>query len=90
MVHQCGYLWTVKQRQYAERARPTEDLISLAGKGATEIRANCFPYSPIIAHLALKLRVSEELRPVFTVGSIAAQHPEAIDFCNADADGVHY
>ena len=90
VVHQCGYLWTVKHRQYAERARPTEDLIRTVSPATKVIHAKCFPYSPVVADLALQFRVSEDTRPVFMVSAEAAQHPNAVDFCNAVADGVHY
>ncbi|MEO8369327.1 MAG: hypothetical protein ABI806_09010, partial [Candidatus Solibacter sp.] len=90
VVHQSGYLWTIKHRQYAERARPTEELISLAGKTGREVHASCFPFTPALADLALELRLRKDIRPVFMVGPAAARHPEAVDFCNATADGVHY
>ena len=90
VVHQTGYLWIVKHRQYAERAWPTEELLSLAGKTGREIHANCFPFTPALADLALKLRLDKDTRPVFVVGPVAARYPDAVDLCNADADGVHY
>jgi hypothetical protein len=90
IIHQCGYLWTVKQYQYSERARPTEQLIRLAGEPKKEIRAKCFPFSSNIAELALQLRLGEGFRPEFLTGPEAARQPDAVDFCNANADGVHY
>ena len=87
VVQQCGHLWTIKRRQYAERARPTEELISLAGKGAKEIRAKCFPYSPLVGELALQFRLSAEARPVLVLAPEAAQDPEAVDLCNKVAHG---
>ena len=90
VAHQLGYLWMVKHDQYAQRAKPTEDLIRAAETAGRTVRAKCFPYSPVIAELALALRLGEASRPVFLVGPSAAQHPDAIDFCNDDADGVHY
>ena len=88
LCHQCLYLWTVKQRQYANRAQPTEQLIRAGGEGEGPIYAKCFPYSPYIAEYALKLTSTS--RSVMVVGPEAAKHPSAIDFCNEDADGVHY
>ena len=90
IVHQIGYLWTVKHRQYSERARPTEHLISVAARTGKEIHAKCFPFAPVLADLALQLRLAKDARPVFQLGPVAARHPDAIDFCNANADGVHY
>ena len=90
VAQQVGYLWTVKHRQYSERARPTEDLISVAGRTDDKIYAKCFPFTPALADLVLQLRLSEDERPEFSVGPAAARHPDAVDFCNADANGVHY
>jgi hypothetical protein len=90
LVHQCGYLWTVKHRQYSQRAEPTEELIRAARTAGPEIHAKCFPYGTVIADLALQLRHGQPTRPVLLVGPDAARHPNAIDFCNEDADGVHY
>jgi hypothetical protein len=88
ITHQCVYLWTVKHRQYSNRAEPTEQLIRAIGEGQKPIYAKCFPYSPAVAELALRLTSSEA--PPFHLGAEAAKHPGAIDFCNKDANGVHY
>lgn len=88
VVHQCGYLWLRKSAQYANRAEPTERLIRIGVRPANEIYANCFPYSPVVADAALLL--TSPHRPVFVVGPEAAKHDGSIDFCNDDADGVHY
>ena len=90
VAHQSVYQWTVKQRQYADRARPTEELIDLAGKSGKEIHAKCFPFKPALADLALQLRLTEGSRPVFMVGPVAARYSDAVDFCNENADGVHH
>jgi hypothetical protein len=87
LVHQFGMLWTVKQRQYANRAIPTEQLLRMSGSGGP-IYANCFPYSPVVAEYAF--RIASRSGPFLVVGPEAAKHPEAVDFCNEDADGVHY
>ena len=63
VAHQCGYLWTVKHQQYSQRAQPTEDLIRVAGQTDGEIHASCFPYSSIVADLALRLRLNEASPP---------------------------
>jgi hypothetical protein len=90
LVHQCGYQWTVKYRQYSQRAQPTEELIRAARTAGREIHASCFPYATVIADLALQLRQGETAPPVLVVGPAAARQADAIDFCNADANGVHY
>ena len=90
IAHQCEYQWTVKYQQYFRRALPTEELIQIAASTGREIHAKCFPYSPLIANLALQLRLGETSHPAFVIGDMAAQQPDAVDFCNADADGLHY
>lgn len=88
VIHQCGYLWLRKSNQYANRAMPTEQLVRLGTQSGRPIHAKCFPYSPIVADVALLL--TSPHRPVFLIGSEAARHADSIDFCNVDADGVHY
>lgn len=90
VAHQCGYLWTVKHRQYADRARPTENLVRLAEGGISEIRARCFPYSTVIGQLALSLRLGEDAKPKFIVGEEAARGAQAVDLCTVTAWGVRY
>jgi len=55
VAHNCGYLWIKKFPQYAERARPTEELIRLAGPVHGAVHVACFPYSPEVAERALHL-----------------------------------
>jgi hypothetical protein len=88
MVHQCGYLWLVKRRQYANRALPTEQLVRIGAEKDGPIYAKCFPYSPLVAEAALKFRIPST--PALLLGAEAAKHPDAIDFCNEDADGQRY
>jgi hypothetical protein len=86
--HQCTYLWFVKQKQYANRALPTEHLLRIGTKRSGAIHASCFPYSPFIADAALKTRGMQSA--MLVTGPQAAKHPDAINFCNKDADGQHY
>jgi glycosyltransferase involved in cell wall biosynthesis len=88
VIHECGYLWFVKQRQYVNRALPTEQLVQIGMEKDGPIYAACFPYSAFIGEAALKLRSPS--MPFLVLGPEAASHPEAIDFCNEDADGQHY
>ena len=53
VAHNCGYLWTKKQQQFADRAAPTRDLIAFSKKNTGPIYVKCFPYGPEIAELAL-------------------------------------
>jgi len=61
LVHNCGYLWTRKQRQFRERAEPTEALIEFARKTDRPIEIRCFPYSPILAEWALEMRLNRKI-----------------------------
>jgi hypothetical protein len=88
LTHQCVYLWTKKQRQYSQRAQPTEMLRTLGSTTDGPIYAKCFPYSPAVAEVALRLTTTP--MTVLVTGPEAARHPQAVDFCNEDADGVHY
>ncbi|MCZ2151469.1 MAG: hypothetical protein LC126_27315 [Bryobacterales bacterium] len=53
----CAYLWTKKQRQFLERAAPTELLIHHARVTRGPIRLRCFPYHISIAQSALDTRL---------------------------------
>ena len=90
LIHQFGYLWLVKQYQYSNRAEPTEELVRVAQASGQTVHASCFPYTPIIADLALRMRFHENPPKLFAVGPVAARQPDAVDFCNNDANGVHY
>lgn len=85
VIHQSGYLWTVKQRQYRERAEPTEKLVRIGSSSDGTIYAKCFPYAPIVGELALRYRLDGGSRPTLITGPLAASHPLAIDFCTAAA-----
>jgi hypothetical protein len=53
VIHNLGYLWTKKQVQFAERARPTERLIQFARQTRGPIEVLCFPYAGDVAVLAV-------------------------------------
>jgi hypothetical protein len=61
LVHNCAYLWIKKYPQYERRAAPTERLVSYSERVKGPITVKCFPYSPEIAALTLKIRAG---RPV--------------------------
>ncbi|MSV29277.1 MAG: hypothetical protein EXQ52_11150 [Bryobacterales bacterium] len=79
ILHESGYVWTAKHRQYASRAAPTEALIRAASRSNGPIYASCFPYSRQVGEHALKLR---QVEAVFITGPTARNHPDALDFCN--------
>jgi len=55
LLHNIGYIATRKQRQFLERAEPTEQLIALAKKTKDPIFVQCFPRPRIIAEEAVRL-----------------------------------
>ena len=83
ILHQSGYLWTVKHRQYALRAAPTEELIRVGSQGAEKIYVKCFPYGLEVAELALRLRLERPSKPLLITGPLGMKHADAVDFCNA-------
>jgi hypothetical protein len=71
----CAYLWTKKQRQFLERALPTELLIDYARDTRGPIRLCCFPYHISIAQSALDTR----LGPGYQI-ELVNQHA-SLDLC---------
>jgi len=61
-VHQCGYLWTRKYAQFAERAEPTEALLRYARESAGPTRVHCFPYGMGLAQVALEVAAGTTLQ----------------------------
>jgi hypothetical protein len=55
LLHNVGYLWTRKRRQFLERAAPTEQLIALARRTPGPIWVRCFPRNHFIAEQAAHL-----------------------------------
>jgi hypothetical protein len=90
VLHQCGVLGTKKHYQYAERAKPTEELVRIAGEASGAIYASCFPYSAQVGELALQMRLNRADKPAFVVGPPAAGQSGSVDFCNQTANGVHF
>jgi hypothetical protein len=58
-AHNLGYLWVKKQRQFAERAAPTHDLVRFSKQHAGPIYVKCFPYGPEVAELALLIEAND-------------------------------
>jgi hypothetical protein len=59
VAHNCLYLWTRKQRQFAERAAPTEALVEFVRRADRPVVVECFPYSPILAEWTVQLRLNK-------------------------------
>ena len=53
VAHNAGYIWTKKQRQFRERAEPTEALIRVARQTDGPLWVQCFPRHPSIAEAAI-------------------------------------
>lgn len=79
IAHNTGYLWTRKQRQFLERAEPTQALLRHAAARDGPVLIECFPYAPDIALLALELSGIRPRHAIFFES--AAAPPEASRFC---------
>lgn len=84
ILHQAGYIWFYKHRQYALRAEPTEKLIQAAkrtsGTLQSTIYAKCFPYPAEIGRRALQVN---SVNAVLVTGPAARLGTdEALDLCN--------
>jgi hypothetical protein len=53
----CLYLWTRKQKQYEDRAAPTEQLVEFARTVGDPVRVHCFPYGFDAAEWAVRIRL---------------------------------
>jgi hypothetical protein len=79
IAHNTGYLWTRKQRQFLERAEPTQALLRHVETNKGPVLVECFPYHRDIALLALEM-TGMRTRPAIFFESAAAP-PEASRFC---------
>jgi hypothetical protein len=81
LLHNAGYLWTKKRTQFAERARPTSDLIAFAERTHGHIWMQCFPLPRIVAEEAVRLgagRLPDAL--------VWTETPDAQAFCFSGPD----
>jgi len=78
VLHNVGYLWTKKQRQYLARAEPTEELVRAGRSHNGAIVVRCFPYSQEIALRTLEVGANRDPETVFF--EEASDQPAA-DFC---------
>jgi hypothetical protein len=82
LLHNFSYLWIRKQRQYIERAEPTELLVQNLRDRQGRVEVYCFPYGPNTADLAVTLRIGHHVQPrVAAMGRPANPHDGAIDLC---------
>jgi hypothetical protein len=61
VLHNCGYIWTRKHRQFQERARATEELIEYGRKVDGPVPVRCFPYPLVLAELALDIELGKRM-----------------------------
>lgn len=61
LVHNCGWVWIRKYDQFAERARPTEELIRFVQKVEGPVYVHCFPYPVLVAIWAADMRLGREV-----------------------------
>jgi hypothetical protein len=58
----CSYIWIRKQRQFVERAAPTEQLVEFARHAGGTVYVHCFPYGFDAADWAVQLRLGKQVR----------------------------
>jgi len=83
LLHNVGYLWTKKRRQYLERAEPTQQLIALARRTSGPIYVQCFPRPRPIAEEAVHLLVGNPVSDVIWDAEDAKRRHAEATFCYA-------
>ncbi|MEO8131318.1 MAG: hypothetical protein ABI822_29750 [Bryobacteraceae bacterium] len=81
ILHQCSYLWIIKQAQFEIRAQPTERLLKMAALTRSSIHVKCFPYDRSVADLALQIRGRDTAPTALVFDTSAAIHDDGVDFC---------
>lgn len=81
LVHNVGYLWIKKRRQYLERAEPTQELIALARRTNGPIYVKCFPRPRPIAEEAVHLGAGKPAADVIWDAQEAQARHTAATFC---------
>jgi hypothetical protein len=81
VAHNVAYIWIKKQRQFRERAEPTEDLIRLARQTDGPIWVQCFPRHPSIAEAAIFVALDRYPSNLIFTAEQAAQSKPAATFC---------
>jgi hypothetical protein len=69
VIHNCGYIWTRKHRQFTERARPTVRLIEYGRTVGGPVPVRCFPYAMVLAELALDIELGKRMEVTSTPGA---------------------
>lgn len=81
LLHNVGYLWIKKRRQYLERAEPTQELIALARRTNGPIYVRCFPRPRPIAEEAVHLGAEKPANDVIWDAKEARARNAAATFC---------
>jgi len=81
LLHNVGYLWIKKRRQYLERAEPTQELIALAKRSNGPIYVKCFPRPRPIAEEAVHLGAGKPAGDVIWDGNEAEALHASATFC---------
>ena len=84
VVHNVGYLWTRKRRQFLERAEPTERLIRLARQTTGPIWVQCFPRPGYIAQEAVHLAAGRSPSDIVWTAEEASARGAVTTFCYPD------
>lgn len=61
LLHNCGWVWTRKYDQFADRARPTEKLLEFVKTAKGPVYVHCFPYPVLVAIWAADMRLGREV-----------------------------
>jgi hypothetical protein len=88
ILHNVGYLWTKKRRQFLERAAPTEQLIRLAREAAGPIWVRCFPRSTYIAEEAVHVAAGRDPADLVWTAEQAAESNAAAVFCYQEGGAI--
>jgi len=81
LLHNIGYLWTKKRRQFLERAEPTEELIALARRTKGPIYVRCFPRNHYIAEEAVHMGAGKPPGDIIWDAAEARVRGAAAEFC---------
>jgi hypothetical protein len=81
LLHNVGYLWIKKRRQYLERAEPTQELIALARRTNGPIYVKCFPRPRPIAEEAVHLGAGKPVSDVIWNADEALARGAIATFC---------
>ena len=84
LLHNTGYLWIKKRRQYWERAEPTQELIAMARRANGPIYVKCFPRPALIAQEAVHLAAGKPVSDVIWDAEQARRRGAVATFCYQD------